>query len=190
MRKLVFAAAAALLSAAAPASAASFIGDAVTIKRIQSGNVFRTVSTNVGATPEYVDNFFRIDINANQIAFSAAGGTFAAGNILYEITGLDFDDNPATANVIEGFTASQIFTGLGRLITADRATITPAGAFRFALNQTTGGASGIATFTLGAAAPIGAVPEPATWAMLIVGFGLVGFMVRSARRRSDLFAAA
>lgn len=30
--------------------------------------------------------------------------------------------------------------------------------------------------------PVGAVPEPATWAMLIVGFGLVGGAMRHARR--------
>jgi hypothetical protein len=34
----------------------------------------------------------------------------------------------------------------------------------------------------------GAVPEPATWAMLIVGFGLVGGMMR--RRRSGMLGAA
>jgi hypothetical protein len=39
--------------------------------------------------------------------------------------------------------------------------------------------------TIGAAAgPIGsAVPEPATWAMMIIGFGAVGSMVRTSRRR-------
>ncbi|MDP3854689.1 MAG: PEPxxWA-CTERM sorting domain-containing protein [Phenylobacterium sp.] len=34
-----------------------------------------------------------------------------------------------------------------------------------------------------------AVPEPATWAMMIIGFGAVGSMVRGARRR-QAFAAA
>jgi hypothetical protein len=29
-----------------------------------------------------------------------------------------------------------------------------------------------------------AVPEPATWAMMIIGFGAVGSMVRQTRRRS------
>ena len=32
------------------------------------------------------------------------------------------------------------------------------------------------------------VPEPATWAMMIIGFGGVGTMVRSARRRQMLAA--
>lgn len=34
----------------------------------------------------------------------------------------------------------------------------------------------------GAADPVGAVPEPATWALLILGFGLIGGTMRSARR--------
>lgn len=35
----------------------------------------------------------------------------------------------------------------------------------------------------------GAVPEPATWAMMIVGFGAAGSMIRSSRRRNALTAA-
>lgn len=38
-------------------------------------------------------------------------------------------------------------------------------------------------------APISAVPEPATWAMMIIGFGAVGSMVRTSRRR-NAFAPA
>lgn len=34
-----------------------------------------------------------------------------------------------------------------------------------------------------------AVPEPSTWAMMIVGFGAVGSMVRTSRRRNALSAA-
>gem|GEM_PF-5495364 len=40
--------------------------------------------------------------------------------------------------------------------------------------------SGPGTATIG-----GAVPEPATWAMMILGIGAVGFAMRSAKRRSD-----
>lgn len=32
--------------------------------------------------------------------------------------------------------------------------------------------------------PTGAVPEPSTWAMLIAGFGLIGYFLRNARRRA------
>jgi hypothetical protein len=40
------------------------------------------------------------------------------------------------------------------------------------------------------ASPAGAVPEPTTWAMLIVGFGAVGIGMRSSRRRETALAAA
>lgn len=39
--------------------------------------------------------------------------------------------------------------------------------------------------TNGAGSVNGAVPEPATWAMMLPGFGAIGFAVRSAKRRSD-----
>ena len=32
----------------------------------------------------------------------------------------------------------------------------------------------------------GAVPEPATWAMMIIGFGMIGGTMRSAKRRRKL----
>jgi hypothetical protein len=165
--------------AATPASAASFIGDAVTIKRVQGGtDVFKSVSTNVGAGAEYTDNFFNIDVTANQVIFASAGGTFSLGDIVYEITGLDFDDTPSTPNLIQDFSATQIFKAPNVLITSDRASITPAGAFRMSFNQTTGSGSGLATITFGA--PIeSAVPETTTWAMMLIGFGAVGYSMRS-----------
>jgi hypothetical protein len=49
---------------------------------------------------------------------------------------------------------------------------------------TNGGEDGHPTLTLGTA---GAVPEPATWAMMIAGFGMAGVSLR--RRRSALAAA-
>jgi hypothetical protein len=33
------------------------------------------------------------------------------------------------------------------------------------------------------------VPEASTWAMLVIGFGAVGAMMRTGRRPKDLFAA-
>lgn len=56
----------------------------------------------------------------------------------------------------------------------------------FGQNGTYASLLGINPATLrvsGTADPTGAVPEPATWAMLILGFGLVGGAMRSAKRR-------
>jgi hypothetical protein len=45
----------------------------------------------------------------------------------------------------------------------------------------------IASSVLGGA---GAVPEPTTWAMMLIGFGFVGGTMRAARRRSATLASA
>ena len=47
------------------------------------------------------------------------------------------------------------------------------------------GTSYSAVFDIGSAA---AVPEPATWALMLLGFGAVGWQLR--RRRSQVFAQA
>jgi hypothetical protein len=39
-------------------------------------------------------------------------------------------------------------------------------------------------FTTAIISTVSAVPEPATWAMFLVGFGGIGFMMRNARRKS------
>ena len=55
----------------------------------------------------------------------------------------------------------------------------------FAASFNTGfhGGSNFAWFTL---ASVSAVPEPSTWAMMLLGFGAVGFAMRRSRRRSLL----
>jgi len=52
---------------------------------------------------------------------------------------------------------------------------------RYRVNVITGGKT---AFVTAAFAPVSAVPEPATWAMMIVGFGLVGGAARSARGKA------
>jgi hypothetical protein len=37
---------------------------------------------------------------------------------------------------------------------------------------------------------VSGVPEPSTWAMMILGFGLVGFMLRNGRRQGAKAIAA
>ena len=39
------------------------------------------------------------------------------------------------------------------------------------------------------AATVSSVPEPATWTMMILGFGFVGFMMRSNRQKTAMIAA-
>lgn len=53
-----------------------------------------------------------------------------------------------------------------------------------------GGANSVAydQITFGAATPGGAVPEPATWAMMVGGFGIAGGALRFRRRQKAVFA--
>ena len=92
----------------------------------------------------------------------------------------------------------QAFLGAGDHVLGFRFANEGAGAFNYGyLNITSGGGTGFpATITgwsyedTGAAITVAsAVPEPATWAMMIIGFGAAGSMVRSSRRRNAFSAA-
>lgn len=89
--------------------------------------------------------------------------------------------------------AGYVLNGVYTQLTAGNAPFgsTQSGTFSIALNTgdefgfyvaTIDGAFGPGVLSFGA----GAIPEPATWAMLITGFGLVGFAAR--RRRTALAA--
>jgi len=74
-----------------------------------------------------------------------------------------------------------------------RSLATPGGTVRLNLSQSlgysvAGGQANYGSDRLGVVG-LSAVPEPATWAMMIVGFGATGLMVRGARRQRA-FAAA
>ena len=161
---------------------ASLIGDAVTIQRIQGGGtVFKSVDAVVGAGAEYSDNFFSIDVTENELVFDVVSGNFSIGDLVYTFEGLDFDDKPGTPNIIESFSATQIFGPGVTPITQSRVTIAPSGKLTMSFASTTGSSNGLVRIRLGAPTP-SAVPEPSFWAMMIGGFGLLG---AAARRKSS-----
>ena len=43
----------------------------------------------------------------------------------------------------------------------------------------------LASIASPAMASVGAVPEPATWMMMLVGFGVIGWRIRSARGTAE-----
>jgi len=61
-------------------------------------------------------------------------------------------------------------------------------AVRLKLNPTNGGVGSLTQVRLGGAAAIAAVPEPATWAMMIGGFGLLGGVARRRRKVQVTYA--
>ena len=64
------------------------------------------------------------------------------------------------------------------------------GSFSMSLSQTTFGTPGSANVSATFELLANAVPEPSTWAMLILGFGVVGGAMRNARRQRTSVAFA
>jgi hypothetical protein len=79
------------------------------------------------------------------------------------------------ASQLTGATVSGFSVGVGSGATT--------GYHAFADNVTYSTVNGSTTYNFEAA---GAVPEPASWAMMILGMGVVGFAMRAAKRRSDV----
>ncbi len=90
--------------------------------------------------------------------FSGLGGT---GTQLGSLT----IDNPP-ADVFAFFPTSVAFSGIGQSVVV------------------TGGANQIGWDDVTLTTITGAVPEPATWAMMVLGFGLVGASLRSRRKQT------
>ena len=131
---------------------------------------------------------------------TSSNPTFAAGTELFT-TGLltppSFTDDPTITNLtmtwMDGdFNASGGPFPETNFILSALSTLssTRFDGFTSGAVKNNGATTGQATFNVGPiAVPFAAVPEPSTWAMLIVGFGGVGAMARSRRRRGLLSAA-
>ncbi|MBB6226446.1 hypothetical protein FHS79_000600 [Polymorphobacter multimanifer] len=115
----------------------------------------QTNFTNVSGT------FNGVETTASLINFGRSDGIFSAAALNIQAPGLGFTQ----------FVGPVIFGG-----TTQNPTFAPG---TFTLNSLVSGRS---VLTISAIAA-GAVPEPASWAMLIAGFGLVG---ASMRRRNSL----
>ena len=114
--------------------------------------------------------FYSSSTAASVNVYDGAGGT---GNILatLNLTAQGFDNCVGDPN---GSYCN--WTAVGVLFSGTALSINFAGT----ANQT-----GFDNITFGSDTPV--IPEPATWAMMITGFGLVGFAAR--RRRSGAIAA-
>jgi PEP-CTERM motif len=160
---------------------------------ISSGGV--TITSSAGrmfVNGDYADNYNTfgqsLTNNGQQIgdfsfefdtAVNGFGFFIGATDFNWTLTAFDANDNlldTLVIGVLSGSNAGDFFGILAGGI--KRATLTgPAGDHIFLDN-----------FTTGVGGPISAVPEPATWAMMIAGFGLAGAAIRTSRRRQFLVA--
>jgi hypothetical protein len=144
---------------------------------LQGGSAANPVSLSGGPTSEIVgdiggavpDSFYRFYWNGGAFdATTSLVGADASSSFAFELLG---DTNHSSVlNQDDGF--------IGRINLDDLA------AGYYSIGLSTGGAPD-PTYYINFATPVqGAVPEPATWAMMLAGFVTVGATLRSNRRRA------
>ena len=112
-----------------------------------------------------------MSVKDNDLAFYAASIPEAAWNLALPLT--SYQTVPSLWTTIAG-------NGSNGLVSTGSTTISREFLVGAAFNSGNNDGFKIASITV---AP--AVPEPATWAMMIVGFGAIGFALRSAKRQSE-----
>lgn len=162
-------AAAACLLGAAPASAADFIFqfDGTSLfggKPISGSGTFTTNDVTVQQNGRDAQKIVGITGTFNGSAITGLNPTIFGADNFYYLTGQFVSGNGLGFNTASG-TSANLFASTGRY----RVTAT-------SLDQT-GFVQASAV-----AAPVGSVPEPATWAMFLLGFGLLGATMRHRRR--------
>ena len=128
--------------------------------------------TETGLTAPIGTPFFNSGFTLNELT---------AGWTVTEKTFLDSGNGTFTGAAL----GSAVFTALGAQVQFDSAA-TGAGPYSITEEYTiaaTGAGSSNATIN------VSAVPEPATWAMFLVGFGGIGFMMRNGRRKGAVATA-
>ena len=132
------------------------------------------------------DSFSTSALVGNQIFFNAVAGNFGGTAGTADInfgTNLIADLNILSSNL--GQTQLSVIGG-GDLFTGSASNpVFNTGTF----NLSGGFTAGPATLTITRAA-VAAVPEPAAWAMMLVGFGAMGVSLRRRRRTNNLLQAA
>ena len=177
--KLMFASAIAL-AVAAPAAAQTYAGGSGTFSGLgeepgfpaQPGGPF-DIATFTPRTGTYTgDGSYALNDVTFDVGFNRYTGSFPFSGF-FALTGT-FDGNPFTYNVAYSgvIDATDSITIGGNYITVQGTPV-----FLRALTFTNIGAGQRASGTLIAAVG-GAVPEPASWALMIVGFGAAGYALR------------
>jgi hypothetical protein len=183
MKKLTCLVAAATITAgaAAPATAAPTIGDTVTCSA--SSFVCSQASATVGSGTEFTLGFpgfgavLAVDFSNGLLTIRniAGVGNFATGGAF----------SASFADATSPFTMATLVEESGFAVSGfeafDQSKISLSnGTLALNLSNISFQRGGFATIQLGATTP--AVPEPATWAMMIAGFAGVGGALRAGRR--------
>ena len=166
MKKTLFALALATSAfVAAPASAAEFV---ITIDPLGGSADFG----NTGFTSGTIADQFSLTVPSGMVN-GLIGSIALTPALNVTFTSVFFDSKPFDKILSDGV---ELFTLSNTPISAGTHTIF--------VNGTWGTQGGSYAGTINYLAAAGAVPEPATWAMLILGFGMAGASLRYRRRRT------
>lgn len=176
MRRLWVACSLAALVAASPAQAASLIGNTVTCSQVGAGSSYSCFfnSAVVGGGPEFEvgaapNAAIGLDFNGGGLNIrNISGSSLNLASTVLSFTNLSaaFSSANLLNSSITGFDSSDVTLQNGLL--------------RLNFVNTTWDRNSTANIALDTAA---AVPEPSTWAMMLLGFGAMGAAMRSRRKQ-------
>ena len=175
MKRLLIACSFAALAAASPAHAASLIGNTVTCSQVGSGSfTCFTNSAVVGGGQEFA-------VGNTPTGF--IGLNFNGGGL--RISNISGDDFTLSATVLTLSNITSAFTGANLLNSSitgfNNSNVSlQNGVLRLNFIGSTWASNSSANIALETAA---AVPEPGTWAMMLLGFGAMGAAMRSRRKQ-------
>ena len=129
-------------------------------------NIFLGTSGSASST---ANNLLGLHFTATPSGCAASGNTFGEGSL----------GNFGTNDITFGGTCVGLYDSLAQTVSTAVGT---SYTLRFSFSNIGQGPNGFRIFATDAAAPPQAVPEPATWAMMLLGFAGIGFQLRRSRK--------
>jgi len=156
-----------------------------------TGNIFIGLTPNIAAPPAGDTSRYGVALVGTDATFQTKGVVLTSLSI--DLGSLDAQNRIDffSGNTLEGsFTGTTLAGALAGVANGNQHSDLTNGRFYFTFSAADDITKLVFSTTKPSfefdniAATFSAVPEPATWTMLILGFGFVGFMMRSSRQRT------
>ncbi len=165
----------AMMNLTATTGAATVSGGSIALLPVTSGTITFTSTSAVTWDGHTGTNLLTVDFSGGVLSAILGGSTANYGN----------STPPFTVNFTSDFLDFSTSTARDLALAIDA--INPGVGFAFGGGRTNfGTVSGNFGADATAGNPQGVVPEPASWALMFAGFGLVGSVLRSQRRRTEV----
>jgi len=164
-----------LMNFSATTTAATVVGGSVVVLPVTTGTLSFTSATPITWGGHTGTNLLTVNFTGGALTALLGGSTANYGN----------STPPNVVNFSSNFLDFSSSTARDLALAIDA--INPSVGFAFGGNRShIGTMSGNFGSDATSGNPQGAVPEPASWALMFAGFGLVGSVLRSQRRRTEV----